>query len=82
MENGDQGKPPTEFLGIRFQQCLRPTVVSMYTYLQPIVAVAVSIFSGMDVLDYKKVAAILLVFTGVWLVNRSKSKHPEDGRNL
>jgi len=61
------------------QQRLRPTVVSMYTYLQPIVAVAVSIFSGMDVLDYKKVAAILLVFTGVWLVNRSKSKHPEDG---
>jgi len=63
------------------QQRLRPTVVSMYVYLQPIVAVAVSIAYGRDTLDVPKVAAILLVFAGVFLVNRSRTLHPEDARS-
>ena len=55
------------------QQRLRPTVVSMYTYLQPIIAVAISIIIGMDALTPQKIIAILLVFVGVFIVNRSKA---------
>lgn len=55
------------------QKKLRPTLVSMYTYLQPIIAVAVSIIAGMDVLTWQKVVAMLLVFSGVAIVNRSRA---------
>ena len=59
------------------QRRLRPTVVSMYTYLQPIIAVVVSIIAGMDTLSWKKVLAIVLVFVGVWIVNKSRAAHAE-----
>ena len=59
------------------QRRLRPTIVSMYTYLQPIIAVVVSIFAGMDVLTWQKVLAIVLVFAGVWIVNKSRAAHAE-----
>lgn len=55
------------------QRRLRPTIVSMYTYLQPIIAVVVSIISGMDVLSWQKIVAIVLVFAGVWIVNKSRA---------
>ena len=55
------------------QQRLRPTVVSMYSYLQPMIACAVSIAIGMDRLTWQKLAAALLVFAGVVLVNRSRA---------
>lgn len=54
------------------QKILRPTLVSMYSYMQPIVATAVSIYIGMDVLDFGKVAAAFTVFAGVLLVNYSR----------
>ena len=59
------------------QRRLRPTIVSMYTYLQPIIAVVVSIIAGLDVLSWQKVLAILLVFAGVWIVNKSRAAHAE-----
>ena len=55
------------------QQRLRPTLVSMYSYHQPVIAVAISILSGIDRLSPMKVAAIILVFTGVAVVNKSRS---------
>ena len=55
------------------QQRLRPTVVSMYTYLQPMIACVVSIVIGMDRLTWQKLVAALLVFAGVVLVNRSRA---------
>lgn len=55
------------------QKKLRPTLVSMYSYLQPMIAVVISIISGMDVLTWKKVVAMILVFAGVALVNRSRA---------
>lgn len=55
------------------QKKLRPTLVSMYSYLQPMIAVIISIISGMDVLTWKKVAAMILVFAGVAIVNRSRA---------
>ncbi len=56
------------------QKVLRPTVVSMYNYLQPIVASIVAVSLGMDNFGWQKWIAILLVFGGVYVVTQSKSK--------
>lgn len=55
------------------QQRIRPTLVSMYGYLQPIIAIVVAIWVGQDRLTVTKVVAALLVFTGVWVVNQSRA---------
>ena len=56
------------------QKHIRPTLVSLYTYLQPIIATIVSIWVGMDVLTWQKVLATALVVGGVILVSRSRAK--------
>lgn len=56
------------------QKRIRPTLVSMYGYLQPIIATSAAIATGMDTLTVTKVAAALLVFTGVYVVNQSKAR--------
>lgn len=55
------------------QKRIRPTLVSMYGYLQPIIAIAVAIWVGQDSLTLTKVLAALFVFTGVWVVNQSRA---------
>ena len=55
------------------QARIRPTLVSMYGYLQPLIAIAVAIASGSDRLTLTKVVAALLVFAGVWIVTTSKA---------
>ena len=55
------------------QKRIRPTLVSMYTYLQPIIAAVVSIITGLDILTWQKLVATLLVFAGVALVMRSRA---------
>lgn len=57
------------------QKTLRPTVVSIYNYMQPVVAVSVSLAAGMCVFTWKQALAVALVFGGVWLVIKSKSRH-------
>ena len=56
------------------QKHIRPTLVSLYTYLQPIIAAIISIWVGMDVLTWRKVLATALVVGGVILVSRSRAK--------
>ena len=56
------------------QKVLRPTVISLYGYLQPIIATIMGIATGMDRLSWQKVLAAVLVFTGVILVNKSRAK--------
>ncbi len=56
------------------QKILRPTLVSMYSYVQPIVAIVVSIYVGMDSLSWQKVVAAITVFAGVAIVSYSRSK--------
>ena len=56
------------------QKRIRPTLVSMYSYVQPIIATGISIYLGMDTLGWKKVLAAIAVFTGVMVVSRSKAK--------
>ncbi len=55
------------------QKRLRPTLVSMYSYLQPMIAAGVSIAIGMDAFTWQKALAALLVFGGVALVSRSRA---------
>jgi drug/metabolite transporter (DMT)-like permease len=56
------------------QKILRPTVVSVYNYVQPLVSVTVSVLAGLAVFKGVQAVAALLVFSGVWLVIKSKSK--------
>ena len=56
------------------QRYLRPTLVSMYNYLSPMVATVVSIWTGLDVLTWQKVLAAALIVGGVILVSRSRAK--------
>jgi drug/metabolite transporter (DMT)-like permease len=52
---------------------LTPTVVSIYNYVQPIVAVVISILMGIGVFKWSQGIAILLVFSGVWVINIRKN---------
>lgn len=56
------------------QRLLRPTVVSMYNYMQPIVASIAAIIMGLGVFGWEKGIAVVLVFLGVYIVTKSKSK--------
>lgn len=56
------------------QKRIRPTLVSMYSYIQPIIATVISVIIGMDMLTWQKVLAAALVFGGVIVVSRSRSK--------
>ena len=59
------------------QKVLRPTVVSVYNYVQPLVSVSVSVIVGLAVFKGAQAIAAVLVFSGVWLVVKSKSKRDE-----
>ncbi|MCM1067575.1 MAG: DMT family transporter [Muribaculaceae bacterium] len=56
------------------QSNLRPTVTAMYNYVQPVVATAVAIAAGLGVFTFATAISVVLVFTGVFLVTRSKSR--------
>ena len=56
------------------QKNIRPTLVSMYNYCQPIVATAISICIGMDTLDWQKSLAAAACIAGVVLVSFSKKR--------
>ena len=55
------------------QKVLRPTVISLYGYVQPLIATVMGIATGMDRFTWQKVLAAVLVFTGVVLVNKSRA---------
>lgn len=55
------------------QKLLRPTVVSMYNYIQPLVSSLVAVMVGMDRFGWQKGIATALVFLGVYIVTTSKS---------
>lgn len=56
------------------QHTLRPTVVSVYNYVQPMVSVATSLLLGICVLQWSQGLAVILVFSGVWLVTKSRAR--------
>ena len=55
------------------QKRIRPTLVSMYSYAQPIIATVISIWVGLDAITWQKVIAAALIVGGVILVNNSRA---------
>ena len=53
---------------------LRPTTVSMYSNLQPLITAALAIAVGQDVFTWNKPIALVLVIFGVFLVTTSRAK--------
>ena len=53
---------------------LSPTVVSSYTYTQPIVAAILASFLGQDSISVLKIFSALLIFAGVFLVGRQQNQ--------
>ena len=49
---------------------LSPSIVSTYIYLQPLLATIFAITAGKDNLDWIKIVAALLIFSGVYLVGK------------
>ncbi len=56
------------------QKTLRPTIVSMYNYVQPIVGTIVSVLLGIGTFGWVKAVASALIFAGVYVVTQSKSR--------
>ena len=56
------------------QKALRPTVVSMYNYMQPVVGSSVSVAVGMATFGWVKAVAAACIFVGVYIVTQSKSR--------
>jgi len=55
---------------------LSPTVVSTYTYTQPIIAAYLATIMGQDHIDAVMIASALLIFAGVFVVSRQKNNIP------
>ena len=53
---------------------IRPTTVSMYNYVQPIIASLIAVMVGQDTFSLQKGVSAVLVFVGVYLVTQSKSR--------
>lgn len=56
------------------QKKIRPTTISMYNNLQPLIASFIAIFMGQDTFSVEKVISGALILFGVYLVTVSKSK--------
>lgn len=51
-----------------------PALVGSYIYLQPVLATLIAIISGSDMLTFEKMAYILIIFGGVFLVSYQHKK--------
>lgn len=56
------------------QRILSPTIIAMYNYVQPIVACTLSVVLGLGIFGWSHVFAIVLVFSGVYLVTHHKTQ--------
>lgn len=55
------------------QKLLRPTLVSMYNYVQPIVATVLSVAMGVGSFGWGKLVSMAMVFGGVYIVTHAKN---------
>jgi drug/metabolite transporter (DMT)-like permease len=58
-------------IGLKY---VNPTTVSIYIYLQPIIATVISIIIGQDSFSWYKLVSMLLVFAGVYLVTLTNNE--------
>ena len=52
-----------------------PSLVGSYIYLQPVLATLIAVLAGKEMLTYEKVIFAVLIFLGVYFVNKSKLKN-------
>ena len=68
----------TTFLAYMFNlfaiKKLKPTTLSIFIYLQPVLATTYALFVGSDVLNGIKILATVLIFVGVYLVSYKPEK--------
>ena len=63
------------------QRLLKPTVVSMYTYFQPVFSALLATILGMSVFGVSKILATVLIFVGVAFVTRSRGDAPAPAKS-
>jgi drug/metabolite transporter (DMT)-like permease len=51
---------------------LSPTVVSSYTYIEPVVAAFLATLIGQDTIDANKIFSAILIFMGVFIVSKAQ----------
>ncbi|MEG0498493.1 MAG: DMT family transporter [Alistipes sp.] len=56
---------------------VQPTVTSIYTYLQPLLAITLSVAMGLDRLHFDTLCCAVVIFAGVALVLRSYATQPD-----
>lgn len=54
---------------------LSPSVIGVFMYMQPLIATIFAVFTGADTLTTVRVLAATLIFLGVYLATRKKSKN-------
>ena len=59
----------TYLLNLFAIRTLKPSVVAVFVYLQPLLASSIAIAAGTDVMSWNKALAGLLIFTGVYLTS-------------
>jgi len=59
---------------------LSPTIVSTYTYIQPIIAAYLASLMGQDHIDLVMIVSALLIFTGVFVVSFQKKNDSVTGK--
>lgn len=64
----------TYLLNLLSMKELKPTTVAVFIYLQPLFATVFAIGLGKDNLNWVKISAAILIFSGVYLVIRKTSK--------
>jgi drug/metabolite transporter (DMT)-like permease len=64
----------TYLLNIFALKHLSASTIGVFTYLQPVIAIAFAIISGADELNFLKILASFLVFLGVFMVTKNPSR--------
>ncbi len=52
---------------------LSPTIVSTYTYINPVIAAYLATLMGQDHIDFVMVISALLIFAGVFVVSKQRN---------
>lgn len=53
------------------QKALKPTIVAMYNYLQPVSAAIVCVLAGIESFSMTKLIALVMIFLGVAMISKS-----------
>lgn len=64
----------TYMLNIIAIRTLKPSVVAVFVYLQPLLATLIAVGLGKDMITWQKAVAGLLIFTGVFLTGMKRNK--------